>query len=118
MKVVIRRHPSGELFVRKVNNVFDIVGEDVVGLYPDTDTILASTDVEMLQAVFRRLEKLGGKEHPMPTRYELELQPKPRKRYNHSAASKEQEYCIACGPLKDGKHRGLLCRLTGRNWGK
>lgn len=65
MKAVLRDFKTGKLFVRKVNNALDVIGEDVVGLYPDEDLLLMTNDVDMVNAIYRRLGKIGAPDHPV-----------------------------------------------------
>ena len=65
MKLVLRDFRTGKLFVRKVETAMDVIGEEVVGLYPDEDLLLMTTDYDMVNAINRRLAKIGHPEHPI-----------------------------------------------------
>lgn len=103
MKVVLRRHPDGKLFVRKVTNVFDVIGEEVVGFYPDEDLLPMTTDVDTLDAIHRRLAKIGGAEHPITGRVSNAIL--------GVIARQPAEECPDCGKLMEGKCTDWLCRI-------
>lgn len=65
MKLVLREFKTGKLFVRKVETAMDVMGEEVVGFYPDDDLIPLTMDKDLLDAIHRRLAKIGGAEHPI-----------------------------------------------------
>lgn len=115
MKVVLREHGTDRLFVRKVTNVMDVIGENVVGYYPDEDLFHLTTDVELLEAIHRRMAKIGGAEHPINGRVSNKVfgvlgDPPPP-----PPAPATRVVCEACGELKNGRHTNWLCRLMGRN---
>lgn len=65
MKLVLREYGTGRLYVRKVNSALDVLGEDVVGFYPDEDLLAMTMDADLLKAIHRRLAKIGGPDHPI-----------------------------------------------------